>query len=396
MNRAAIDEWNAYPDIVLLRTLAGAMIELDAVTDLASFSLPYPPEAQRALDRLILLCLLRGVELMPRSVPDLVTWCATRPVEDWPLRLPADAFGPEDYLLDPVAQVPTQLCNEWWVHRPDAAGVQYDREIVRAAMQLCRQAAAPECYTAFRRLLVDRPVLTNHDQFEIATDLYLEPVRELLERCYVPAPASYLRDGAYTTCWRCLTLLVPLHDGTWWCERDACRRKGPARPGRSLVLDEVAEVCHLVRPLRQFVTGPGRAEADLERRLSELEHEGRRVRVEMWPGYDAYDLKITFPDGHVWAIDVKDWKHPGLLGRAATTVRQEPPYDEACWVVPKAQADAHGSYLATFYRNRSAQAGQLPLLTDDTLVRRAAARLAGDEATRLADRTANRGGKRDA
>ena len=37
--------------------------------------------------------------------------------------------------------------------------------------------------------------------------------------------------------------------------------------------------------VRQFVTGPGRAEVDLERRLCAL-----GLRVEMWPGFDAYDL----------------------------------------------------------------------------------------------------------
>ena len=35
----------------------------------------------------------------------------------------------------------------------------------------------------------------------------------------------------------------------------------------------------------------------------------------MWPQFDAYDLRIPFPDGTAWAIDVKDWANPSLLGR---------------------------------------------------------------------------------
>jgi hypothetical protein len=390
-------DWNDFTDVMLLHTIAGAVIELADMDSLASMSLPYPKEAQRALDRMILMCLQRGISHMPLSVPDLINWCATRPIEDWPLQLPDDAFCPDDFLIDPEARVPTRLCHEWWFKKADAATKQFDREVIHVALKLCRQAGLPESYTAFRLLLVDRPVLTIAERFELDTDLYLEPVRELLRTCYVQAPVSYLRDGAYTTCRRCLTLLTPLPGGTWWCERDACRLKGPAQPGRSLVVADVGDPYHLQRPLRLFVTGPGRAETDLKRRLLELGDPAGQLHVALWPGFDTYDLRVTFPDGHVWAIDVKDWKHPALLGRAAKTIRPEPPYDQSCWVVPRAQADAHGSYLSTFYRNRPRHAAALPLLTDDQLVARAADRLAGKPDVHLnTGRTAGPDGDRDA
>ncbi len=104
----------------------------------------------------------------------------------------------------------------------------------------------------------------------------------------------------------------------------------------------------------------------------------------MWPGFDAYDLRVTFPDGYTWAVDVKDWKHPGLLGRAAKAVPDEPPYDEACWAVPQERADAHRDYLGTYYRNRTPQAADLPLLTDRQLIALAKDRLRGDTSVRLA------------
>ena len=56
-------DWSAYADVPLLHTIASAVIGLADVEGLASFHLPYPAEAQRALDRLVLACLLRGVEL---------------------------------------------------------------------------------------------------------------------------------------------------------------------------------------------------------------------------------------------------------------------------------------------------------------------------------------------
>ncbi|MEU4174072.1 hypothetical protein [Streptomyces sp. NPDC026589] len=365
-------DWLGFPDVGLVRTLAGAVIQLADLGPLSAFALPYPAEAQRALDRTVLACLLRGVEEIPRSLPELLFWCHSRPLEDWPLDLPPDAFGPDDYLVDPEALVPSQLCHEWWIRGKDGGAAQFDREVVHTAMRLCRKASSPESYVAFRRLLVERPVLTGVERFETDTDLFLAPVQELLDQCYAAVPASYEREGAYVTCGRCLTLLTPVAGGAWWCERDRCRRRGSPPHGRTLEGSDAAGLLQLVRPLRQFVTSPGRAEVELEARLSAL-----GLQVQLWPGFDAYDLRITFPDEHVWAVDVKDWKHPGLLGRSAHPVRPEPPYDESCWVIPREQTGAHRDYLGTYRRNRPAAAGGLPLFTDDQLVALAADRLDG-------------------
>ncbi|MFJ2033743.1 hypothetical protein [Streptosporangium sp. NPDC087985] len=368
----SLADWSAHAGVTLLHTIATAVVQLAEITDLEAFTLPYPAEAQRALDRTVLACLLQGAQL-PGSLPELLIWCRTRPIEDWPLELPEDAFGSEDFLIDPDSVRPTQLCHEWWIRARDSAAEQYDRIVIHSAMRLCRESEAPESYTAFRRLLVERPVLTGNDMFEVATDLYLDPVRELVERIYHRVPDGFCHDGTYVTCARCLTLLVPLADGGWWCERDHCRRQGPPPLGRILRADEIGALWQLDRPLRQFVTGPGRAEADLEKELRAL-----RLPVEMWPGFDAYDLRITFPDGWIWAVDVKDWAHPGLLGQAATEVRPQPPYDEACWVVPRYRVEARRDYLEVYARNRAHVAGGLPLLTDRQLVAAARARLRGD------------------
>ncbi|MEV5018712.1 hypothetical protein ACIGW1_33095 [Streptomyces sp. NPDC053780] len=348
-----------------MRTLASALTALDAATGLEAFTLPYAPEVQRALDRTVLACLERGAE-PPVSLPDLLSWCRERPVADWPVDLPADAVGPGDLLLDPDSSRPTELCHEWAEQTQDSALALRDREIIRAALRLCREHGEEDAYTEFRRLLVTRPVLTAAEEFAVSMDHVLDPVKELLRRIYQPVPESYLRGDGYAVCGRCLTLLTPLQDGGWWCERDRCRRLGPPPVGRHILKEEASGLLQLERPLRQFVTGPGRAEVELEARLSAL-----GLRVRMWPAYDAYDVHVTFPDGWMWAVDVKDWAHPAFLGRAARPVPPEPPYDEAFWVVPQARVDDRPSYLASYERNRPAAARNLPLLTDTELIARA-------------------------
>ncbi|MGY0022263.1 pPIWI_RE_Y domain-containing protein [Streptomyces sp. YJ-C3] len=363
-------DWSAHDGIPLMRTLASALTALDAETGLDSFTLPYPAEVQRALDRTVLACLERSAE-PPASLPDLLSWCRERPVADWPVDLPPDAVGPGDLLLDLNSSRPTELCHEWAEQTRDSALVLRDREIIRAALRLCREYGEEEAYTEFRRLLVTRPVLTAAEEFAVSVDHVLDPVKELLRRIYQPVPDSYLRGGAYAVCGRCLTLLTPLlHGSGWWCERDRCRRLGPPPVGRRIQKEEAGGLLQLERPLRQFVTGPGRAEVELEARLTAL-----GLHVRMWPAYDAYDMHITFADGWVWAVDVKDWAHPAFLGRAARPVPPEPRYDEAFWVVPRARADDRPGYVASYERNRPAAARDLPLLTDTELVARARARM---------------------
>ncbi|MFF3497311.1 hypothetical protein ACFYWS_38965 [Streptomyces sp. NPDC002795] len=367
-------DWFANPDVVLLRDVATAVARLEEVGRLDSFTLPYPAEAQRALNALVLECLRNGAQ-PPSGVPELMRWCRARPLGSWPLnRLPHRVFAAEDRLIDERSGEPTQLCHELAVKgRGDSTGRQYDRLVIRAAMRACRDASSPESYTAFRRLLVTRPVLTEANWFELSTDLFLDPVRFLIEEIYAPVPVNHQRSGIYVCCRRCLTLLTPLADGGWWCERDQCRYQGAPPHGRALHAVDVGELRQLRRPLRQFVTGPGRAEVDLERQLR-----GLGLTVEMWPGFDAYDLRVTFPDGHVWAIDVKDWAHPALLGQAATVVRREPPYNEACWVVPHFRVQLRRDYLDVFAAERGSNAGGLRLLTDTRLKKAAQARLRGE------------------
>nr|WP_169806340.1 hypothetical protein [Herbidospora sakaeratensis] len=362
-------DWSTHAGVPLVRTLASAMLQLNEKTGLTAFTLPYPEEAQRALDRTVLACLVKGAT-PPASLIELVSWCRSTPLVDWPLDLPPDVIGPDDRLLDEDSGRPTELCHEWSERTRDTAVALRDREIISTALRLCRDYGEEDAYTAFRGLLVNRPVLTTAESFEVFGDLVLEPVHELIRRIYLTAPASHLRRGEYVCCGRCRTLLTPVRGGDWWCERDRCRRQGPAPLGRRLHQEDVGEVFHLERPLRQFVTGPGLAEAALQDKLTAL-----GLVVRMWPGYDAYDLLVTFPDGVRWAIDVKDWANPVFLGRAARPVPQEPPYDEAFWVVPRHRVTARPGYVSVFERSRPAHARGLRLLTDGELVARATARL---------------------
>ncbi|MCX4689547.1 hypothetical protein OG401_35525 [Kitasatospora purpeofusca] len=358
--------WAAHRSEALFRLLATALVGLGEVGNLESFALPYPPDAQMALDRVVLACLLESVP-PPASLTELVTWCQRIPLADWPVALPERLAGSDDRLLDEHSARPTQLCYEWVECSGGAAELDRERLVMRTAERLSREYGEEEAYEAFVRLLVDEPVLTIAEMFAVAGRLRLEPVKPVIEAIYQEVPDSYLRDDEFVTCMRCRTLLVPVVGAGWWCEQDSCRRSGAPTPGRRLPLSEHGKVFQLEYPLRIALTGPRRTETELAERLVRL---GLTVRP--LTGSDGPGLKVMFPDGTQWIAELKDRVNPSFLarGRVAPDLPDRT-FTEVFWVVPQHRVDSWRGYIETFENARSRSAAPVRLVTDGDLLERA-------------------------
>lgn len=349
----------------LLRIIASALVDLSRRQ--APGDPVYPDVVQRAFNHLVLLCIRRGEENPPASVAGMVRWAVERPVHAWPLGLPADFEAADGFLVDEQTWTPTQACYEWAVPARDPAAEQFENLLMEEAIETCRAAKAPDSYTAFRKLLITRPVLTGTQIALLAGDIDLSLLHEVIKRSYEPASAAYLRDGSYAVCQRCGCLLVPVHEDAYRCELDRCRRDARAKVTSRLEHGRDGGVFQLTRPLRMFITGPGLAETDLETELARL-----GLAAEMWPNFDAYDLRITLPNGRVWAIDVKDRANPALLGRSARAFRRDPHFDEAFLVVPRYRFAEREDYQRVFESHRpEGLAGQVTLMSDSELLERA-------------------------
>ncbi|MEU8715046.1 hypothetical protein [Streptomyces sp. NPDC048663] len=323
----------------------------------------YPDAVQAAYNQLVLGCLRQG-EPAPGSVPELARWAGEKPLAEWwPFGLPDEETG-RLRLVDLDTGVPVQECLEWAVSAPDPAAEQVENELLGEALTLCRAAKDPDAYTAFRRLLIERPVLTGAEIALLGSDLDLALLHSTVKRCYEPVTAAHVRDGQCVTCAGCGCLLVPLRDGGYACQLDRCRREA-VRVGRRVAPGASGGLYHLTRPLRTFITGPGLAETGLEAELA-----GLGLPVEMWPRFDTYDLRITLPDGRVWAIDVKDRANPALLARGTTPLRTDPPYDRGLLVVPAYRFQERDGYREVFLQHLPEDVGgRVELLTDKELLR---------------------------
>ncbi|MGW2294833.1 pPIWI_RE_Y domain-containing protein [Streptomyces violaceorubidus] len=329
----------------------------------------YPDATQAAYNHLVLGCLRLG-KPAPGSVPELARWACEKPLAEWwPFGLPDEETGGLR-LVDPDTAVPVQECLEWAISAPDPAAEQIENELLGEALTLSRAAKDPDAYTAFRRLLIERPVLTGAEIALLGSNLDLALLHATVKRCYEPVTEAHVGNGHCTTCARCGCLLVPLRDGGYACQLDRCRRE-TVRAGRRIAPSASGGLYHLTRPLRTFITGPGLAETGLEAELA-----GLGIQVRMWPNYDAYDLHITLPGGSVWAVDVKDRANPALLARGTTPLRGDPPYDRGLLIVPAYRFQERDGYREVFLHHLPEETGgRIELLTDKELLCQARAAL---------------------
>ena len=98
--------------------------------------------------------------------------------------------------------------------------------------------------------------------------------------------------------------------------------------------------------LARYTSRPGRLELSLFESLSELDG----LRVELWPGFDSYDLGVTFPSGEVWAIDCKDSSRPSLLAATLNkdAIPHQPSWRKAFYVFPEYRKNAAPNYERVF------------------------------------------------
>ena len=335
------------PDELTLHLSASGVVKLtETVKNGNSPTLPYPKELQRGLDRLVLNC-LRQKQTPPQGIPDLLSWCQ-RPLAEWPLELPEEA-GTADKLLD--RGMPTEICEEWAIASPDLEAELTQKKLLLNAISVCKSADAPDSYVAFRRLLIEKPIMTEFELLQQCHEPVLEKLAEQLQTAYEPAPESAVVGGQFHCCSNCGNLMLRAIAGDLVCTEERCRTKSLGKPGTQIPQSQ--GVFWLKRGLRRFVAAPGRAEVRL---LEKLEKLGKLQQVELWPNFDSYDLRIVFPDGEAWAIDVKDWRNPFLLAKKVR--EQQPPipsapsWQQAYFVFPDDRKQQRSDYLRAF-RNHS-------------------------------------------
>lgn len=319
--------------------LANAVIRLSECETPAKTA--YEPVVQQAYNHFVLRTLSRSSYKTPGSVPEMIDLIAGRPIGEW---LPGSDSN--DVLVHADTRTPSGVCLDLRYRNSDPIGESFENRIISRVFDACQEAESPATYEAFRRLLIEKPAMLRSTMDREFGDVILVPVGDILRECFQRAPATLRRGDRYALCADCRSLLVPLdHDDRWRCVMDRCHVKDANPVGE--LLDASEPVFQLKLPLRAYITGPGLFEVQLEEQMKAL-----GLPVEMWPNYDAVDLLITFPDNVRWAVDVKDYAHPGVLGHRFKRFPSKPSHDAAFLVVPEYRFKADRGYARRFAHGR--------------------------------------------
>jgi hypothetical protein len=223
---------------------------------------------------------------------------------------------------------------------------------------ICRGASNPQAYADFRRLLIEKPVMTALELLQCCQlQPSLEILRELLPQAYENAPMEFMVKGNFFCCPVCGGLQQPDYEQTRFsCENGRCRRVA-TNGGQGKVIAAQEQIYWLKRGQRTFIAHPGLAELRLEKRLINL-----GIEVEMWPEYDSYDLRVKLPRKTI-AVDVKDWVNPFLLARKVQEkgFPTSPAWDEAYYIFPKERKREQPDYARAFTNTCNNSYGQVKI-----------------------------------
>ena len=304
---------------------------------------PYDDAWERGARMLAMECLIRGLPAPAHAGVVIQQWCRVAPI-DWLLPLGTSGRLYDEPLLDDGDEL-TVLCRELAQNLTAGDAELELSESLMANVRTTAQARRnQEGYVAFRHYLIERPIATQDDLSDAGARRELTPFAATLHEMYERIPGTAIHAGQLLLCGHCGWTLERIH-GRLRCGSPRCRTltENFSRNTVSRPFDSSDPPLRVRRAIRQYIVAPGVYELNLARQV-----EAMGLTCRLWPFYDRYDLQVIFENGEVWAIDVKDWKYPHLLGRHLTTFTDgAPDWQRAFFAVPDARTTENRSYLAT-------------------------------------------------
>jgi hypothetical protein len=306
---------------------------------------PYPPELLYAQHHLSLAMLAS----YPATITEFFELCK-KPLEEW---WPGDTLHNVDTrfeLLETDGELGQQVIEFLKTYDlPKGTTSQSIQIILESKLMenICRKArkaasydpdGAQLEYVAARSYVITHPWTTQEKLRNALHDLHHilpQEVGDLYQDSSSVGPALlYQRADRPTPCyWNC-NVCGPLYqyDGRLGSIKPgACEKRCPGKQTWQ-PLDVEENTLVLKRGVHLYTYIPGITEMRLYHWLIDKVRPGSSAlqQVELWPGIDSYDLRLTF-QGDTWAVDVKDYKDPVTLGTSIKQDTRPPEQADPVW-----------------------------------------------------------------
>ncbi|MDX1993582.1 MAG: hypothetical protein SF029_14435 [bacterium] len=287
----------------------------------------------------------------PRTLPKTLhsfIQLAHHPLMEWyPLLVP-DTFNPSQPLMyEGRLSEEVQEYEQALVEHLQAASIETisQTDLENLAIRELRlrlksqpdQRAAQQLYEQVRGFLIKNSWTTQEHLRRLSNAIFQE-VRAFYEE--IP----YIPGDVLRVCSRCGLLIW--RDGKWHgIKPHYCSDHADDSPYAQTILNR-RQLYRLSRGAHLRVFIPGRIELALFE-FAEAMQEGyaeQLTGVEFYPGIDTYDLRLTFRDKEVWAVDAKDQAYPGRLASQIQLPYGEGSlaYNYAFFVIPDARLEEDG------------------------------------------------------
>ncbi len=357
---------------MILPLLASGLTQLASIIESGKpLQAPYPHAWQRGLNMLAAECLLRDVDA-PTHTEEAIVWCHT-PLKSWPTRFRVSARVLEEALLN--GDQPTELCRELAIVKGDTEQEACQKKMLEAISEAQRNRI-PDAYVALRYSLITRPVISDEELAQLSFDPRLGSLGGLLTDLYERVPSVLAERGNVLICGFCGWTLQRVRGQLRCGDDERCRLLTGdfIRVATRARSEPPSQLYRVRQPIRRYVVAPGVYEVNTAHILESL-----GLRIELWPGYDKYDLRIIFPQQkQTWAVDIKDWRFPHLLAPQLTPLPHGGSWtwDRAFYAIPNERVQEQSNYLAILQQALAGTAQTFTILTISQLVAEAHKQLA--------------------
>ena len=162
-----------------------------------------------------------------------------------------------------------------------------------------------ELYVAVRRFIVENPICSDEKmrKFKMEHCEDFKMINKTFSEAYENVPnESYI-------CPKCGWTMT-FYGAQAQCCNKSCLKYSPKKEDLKPLRFQDGN-CRLRHGVMRYMCLP----AQLELMIQEIAEKCGCV-AELWPDRDKYDVKITLPDGQIWAIDAKTHRNPYMLKKS--------------------------------------------------------------------------------